>query len=169
MMNSPNPADTTALRAAFSAFLTGVTIVTTRNVDAAPRGFTANSFTSVSLDPPLILFCIAKSSRSLGDFLGASAFAVNILSDKQQQLSARFAAPVEDRFAEVGWDVGPAGSPVLHGVCGWFDCQTRNIVEAGDHHIVIGEVIGFDHNPQEALGYARGGYFSLAGGAKPSS
>ena len=169
-MNSSNPTDTTALRAAFSAFLTGVTIVTTTDSDAAPRGFTANSFTSVSLDPPLLLFCIGKRSASLDQFLSAKAFAVNILSDKQEYLSARFATPVEDRFAEVDWEVGPSGSPILHHVCGWFDCETRNIVEAGDHHIIIGEVFGFDHNPQEALGYSRGGYFSLAeGGAKPSS
>lgn len=168
-MNSSNPTDTTALRAAFSAFLTGVTIVTTTDRDAAPRGFTANSFTSVSLDPPLLLFCIGKTSRSLDDFVGAKTFAVNILSDKQQHLSARFATPVEDRFDKVDWYAGPAGSPILQDVCGWFDCETRNVVEAGDHHIIIGEVIGFDHNPQEALGYSRGGYFSLAGDAKPSS
>ncbi len=169
-MSTSNPTDTIALRAAFSAFLTGVTIVTTTGSDAAPLGFTANSFTSVSLDPPLLLICIGKRSASLNHFLSARTFAVNILSDKQQHLSARFATPVVDRFAEVGWDMGPAGSPILHDVCGWFDCETRNIVEAGDHHIIIGEVMGFDHNPQEALGYSRGGYFSLAeGGAKPSS
>ena len=168
-MTSSDPSDTLALRAAFSAFLTGVTIVTTVDGDGAPRGFTANSFTSVSLTPPLILFCISKSSLSLDLFLGTSAFAVNILSDRQQQLSARFAAPVEDRFAEVDWSAGPAGSPVLQGVCGWFDCETRNTVEAGDHHIIIGEVIGYDHNPAEALGYSRGGYFSLAGEVKSSS
>lgn len=168
-MNTSDPADTHALRAAFSAFLTGVTIVTTVDQDGAPRGFTANSFTSVSLTPPLILFCISKSSLSLDLFLDANAFAVNILSDKQRTLSSRFAAPVEDRFADVDWAKGPAGSPVLQGVSGWFDCETRNTVEAGDHHIVIGEVIGYDHNPQEALGYSRGGYFSLAGEVKPSS
>ncbi len=168
-MNGSNPADTKALRAAFSAFLTGVTIVTTVDSAGAPWGFTANSFTSVSLDPPLILFCIAKSSRSLGIFMGAETFAVNILSDRQQHLSSRFATPVENRFADVGWAAGPAGSPVLQDVCGWFDCETRNTVEAGDHFIIIGEVIGYDHNPQEALGYSRGGYFTLAGEAKPSS
>lgn len=168
-MSSSDPADTIALRAAFSAFMTGVTIVTTLDADGAPRGFTANSFTSVSLTPPLILFCISKNSLSLDLFLGTRAFAVNILSDRQRDLSARFAAPVEDRFAAVDWSAGPAGSPVLNGVCGWFDCETRNTVEAGDHHIVVGEVIGYDHNPQEALGYSRGGYFSLAEDAKPSN
>ena len=168
-MKTSDPADTLALRAAFSAFLTGVTIVTTSDGDNAPLGFTANSFTSVSLNPPLLLFCIGKTSRSLDHFLNARAFAVNILSDTQQHLSARFAAPVADRFAEVNWQAGPAGSPIVNDVCGWFDCETRNTVEAGDHHIIIGEVIGFDHNPQEALGYSRGGYFSLAEDAKPSN
>lgn len=168
-MTSSDPSDTVALRAAFSAFLTGVTIVTTVDDTGAPRGFTANSFTSVSLTPPLILFCISKGSLSLELFLGTSAFAVNILSDKQQDLSARFAAPIEDRFAAVDWSAGPAGSPVLNGVSGWFDCETWNTVEAGDHYVVLGEVIGYDHNPKEALGYSRGGYFSLAGEVKPSS
>lgn len=168
-MSSSDPADTFALRAAFSAFMTGVTIVTALDEDGAPRGFTANSFTSVSLTPPLILFCISKASLSLDLFLKTPAFAVNILSDRQRDLSARFAAPVENRFADVDWTAGPAGSPVLNGVSGWFDCELRNTVEAGDHHIVIGEVIGFDHNRKEALGYSRGDYFSLAGEVKPSS
>ena len=162
-MLRPDPTDQKALRAAFSAFLTGVTIVTTMDKDGAPRGFTANSFTSVSLTPPLLLFCIAKTSRSLDAFMNADSFAVNILSESQEHLSSRFAAPVEDRFADVDWSNGPTGAPVLSDVCGWFDCATHNRVEAGDHYIIIGEVIGFDHNTSEALGYSRKGYFSLSG------
>lgn len=165
-MTQHDPSDKTALRAAFSAFLTGVTIVTTVDADGQPRGFTANSFTSVSLDPPLLLFCIAKTSQNLAAFRAADTFAVNILSETQERLSSRFASPVANRFDEVDWSVGPAGGAVLKDVCGWFDCRTRNQVEAGDHYIVIGEVMGFDHNPSVALGYSRDGYFSLRGEAK---
>lgn len=153
--------DVRALREAFSAFMTGVTIVATRDADGAPLGFTANSFTSVSLEPPLLLVCISNSSQSLPTFLAADGFSVNILSANQEDLSRRFAQQEADRFDGVDWREGPAGHPVLHGCCGWFDCTAHQRVEAGDHMILIGEVVGFDHHPERPLGYSRGGYFSL--------
>ena len=156
-----NPQDQTALRAAFGAFMTGVTVVTTVAPDGAPIGFTANSFTSVSLDPPLILVCVALTSQNIGIFREAKGYAVNILAEGQESISRRFAGPVSDRFAGVDWAIGPAGAPVLGGVCGWFDCTMHNQVDAGDHMIMIGEVRGFDHTRRAALGYAAGGYFRL--------
>ncbi|MGB0928532.1 MAG: flavin reductase family protein [Pikeienuella sp.] len=156
-----NPADSAALRAAFGAFMTGVTVVTTKRPDGAPVGFTANSFTSVSLTPPLILVCIAKTSQNIEVFRATNGYAVNILAEGQEDISRRFAGPVADRFAGVEWATGPAGAPVLGGVCGWFDCTMYNQVDAGDHLILIGEVKGFDHSKRAALGYAAGGYFRL--------
>ncbi len=151
--------DRRALRIAFGAFMTGVTIVTTRSDDGTPVGLTANSFTSVSLTPPLLLVCIAKTSLSLPFFQQARGFAVNILSKGQKALSNRFAKPAENRFEGVAWHSGPVGNPVLDGVCGWFDCHHHDQVEAGDHIILIGNVHGFGHAGGEPLGYARGDYF----------
>lgn len=154
-------AERLALRQAFGAFMTGVTVVTTTDEAGGPVGLTANAFASVSLDPPLLLVCISSRSLSLPEFQRSGGFAVNILSTAQKDLSQRFARPVEDRFEGVDWAPGPNGGPVLKDVCGWFDCRLHDQVEAGDHIIMIGRVEGFDHNPQSPLGYARGDYFSL--------
>ncbi|MFB2552560.1 flavin reductase [Ensifer soli] len=151
--------DPRALRDAFGAFLTGVTVVTSRNAAGAPIGFTANSFASVSLDPPLLLVCIAKSSRNFEAVTGASGFAVNILSEGQKDVSNTFARPSEDRFATVGWSDGPHGAPVLADVAAWFDCSMHEIVDAGDHAILIGRVEAFGNAGTTGLGYQRGAYF----------
>lgn len=152
--------DTRALRDAFGTFMTGVTVVTTRDTADAPRGFTANSFTSVSLDPPLLLVCIAKASRSLETFTRADGFAVNVLADDQREISLTFARPGEDRFAGLGWRPGRTGAPILDGVAAWFDCRRHQVVDAGDHVILIGRVEDFAAADRGALGYARGGYFT---------
>lgn len=154
--------DPRALRNAFGAFLTGVTVVTTRNGAGEPIGFTANSFTSVSLDPPLLLVCLAKTSRNFEAMTGSTGFAVNILSEAQKEVSNTFARPVDDRFAAVSWHDGPHGSPVFADVSAWFDCSTHQVVEAGDHVILIGRVEAFEDTGLSGLGYARGGYFSPA-------
>ena len=154
--------DPRALRDAFGAFLTGVTVVTTFNENGAPIGFTANSFTSVSLDPPLLLVCLAKSSRNFAALTGAGGFGVNILSEDQKDVSNTFARPVEDRFAAVDWQRGPFGSPVFGDVAAWFDCSMHENVDAGDHVILIGRVEGFANSGRTGLGYARGGYFTPA-------
>lgn len=152
--------DPRQLRDAFGAFLTGVTVVTTTGPDGNPIGFTANSFTSVSLDPPLLLVCLARTSRNFAVMTGAPGFAVNILSEAQKDVSNTFARPVEDRFAAVDWQAGPHGSPVFEGVAAWFDCSMHQVVEAGDHVILIGKVEAFANSGLQGLGYARGGYFS---------
>lgn len=154
--------DPRALRDAFGAFLTGVTVVTTFNEEGAPIGFTANSFTSVSLDPPLLLVCLAKTSRNFAALTGARGFGINILSEGQKDISNTFARPVEDRFAAVDWQRGPFGSPVFGGVSAWFDCSMHENVDAGDHVILIGRIEGFENSGKTGLGYARGGYFTPA-------
>jgi len=148
------------LRDAFGTFMTGVTVVTTLDADGKPLGFTANSFSSVSLDPPLLLVSIARSSVNLAAFADARGFAVNILSESQKDVSNTFARPVEDRFAAVYWRRGPVGSPLIAGVSAWFDCHVHQLVEAGDHMILIGRVGAFEATQAPGLGYYRGGYFT---------
>lgn len=152
--------DPRALRDAFGAFMTGVTVVTALDEAGAPVGFTANSFASVSLDPPLLLVCLAKTSRNYATFAAGRGFAVNILSERQKDVSNTFARPVEDRFAVVGWRPGPHGSPVLDDVAAWFDCATERAIEAGDHVVLVGRVEAFANAGLNGLGYARGSYFT---------
>lgn len=152
------PMDPRALRNAFGAFLTGVTVVTTTDAEGRPIGFTANSFASVSLDPPLLLVCLAKRSYNYATLTEAKGFAVNILAEDQEAVSNTFARPSDDRFAAVGWSAGPEGSPVLDGVAAWFDCAMHEIVDAGDHAILMGRVGAFSDAGSNGLGYARGSY-----------
>lgn len=158
--------DPRALRQAFGSFMTGVTVVTTHAPDGTPLGFTANSFTSVSLDPPLLLVCLAKSSSNYLAFCRADGFAVNVLAETQIEVSNTFARPAEDRFAAIEWHKGPQGAPVLADVSAWFDCAMHKTVDAGDHMILIGEVKGFDSNATPGLGYAQGAYVTPATEAK---
>ena len=158
-----------ALRSAFGSFMTGVTVVTSHDDASNPLGFTANSFTSVSLEPPLVLVCLANSSSNYQTFSNTSKFAINILSEAQIEVSNTFARPVEDRFATVHWQPGPYGSPILEGVSAWFDCAMHKTVDAGDHLILIGEVKAFDHNIAPGLGYARGAYVTPAAEAEALS
>lgn len=152
------PIDPRALRNAFGSFLTGVTVVTATDEEGRPLGFTANSFTSVSLDPALLLVCLAKRSTNYANLTGAAGFAVNILAEDQEAVSNTFARPSEDRFANVGWRPGPYGSPLLDGAAAWFDCAMHEIVDAGDHVILIGAIKAFEDAGANGLGYARGAY-----------
>ncbi len=161
--------DPRALREAFGAFVTGVTIVTARDDAGKPVGFTANSFTSVSLDPPLLLICLARTSRNFATMTGTKNFAVNILSENQKDLSNTFARPVEDRFATAAWADAPQGSPVFADVAAWFECTMQDVIEAGDHVILLGRIAAFDNSGLNGLGYARGGYFTPMLAAKAVS
>ena len=154
--------DPRELRDAFGTFMTGVTVITTLDDTGQPIGFTANSFSSVSLDPPLLLISIAKSSTNHARFTTGPGFAVNILSEGQKEVSNTFARRVENRFATIGWAAGPHGSPVLEGVAAWFDCALHQVVDAGDHSILIGHVQGFHASSRAGLGYYRGSYFTPA-------
>lgn len=156
------PLDPRALRNAFGTFMTGVTVVTAHDENAAPLGFTANSFTSVSIDPPLVLVCLANSSQNYDALVAAPGFAVNILAETQIAVSNTFARKVDDRFASVAWRKGPNGAPILNGVSAWFDCRMFKTVDAGDHVILIGEVMAFDQTATPGLGYSRGAYVTPA-------
>lgn len=152
--------DPRALRDAFGCFMTGVTVVTTMDAEGKPQGFTANSFTSVSLDPPLLLVSIANSSRNLPTFSAGAGFAVNILAEDQKDVSATFARPSDDRFAGLYWRKGPMGNPLIAGVSAWFDCTLHQVVDAGDHTLLIGRIGGFAATPAPGLGYYRGAYIT---------
>ena len=152
--------DPRALRDAFGAFTTGVTVVTTVDDDGEPSGFTANSFTSVSLDPPLVLVCIDRLASRYDTFSASTRFAVNVLSESQRELSKTFAMPSENRFAGVRWSKGPNGSPVLEDVAAWFDCSMHKTIDAGDHLVLIGRIEAFHDAGANGLGYARGAYFT---------
>jgi len=149
-------------RHALGAFPTGVTVVTTIDNDGQPIGFTANSFSSVSLDPKLILICIDKASINLEAFTESAHFAVNILSEKQQQISTTFASPVDDRFADVSWMPKTTGCPIIADTVAWFDCIKNNCFDAGDHYILLGEVVEFDSTIITPLVFLRGNYVNLA-------
>ena len=150
------------LRDAFGSFMTGVTVVTTSKQDGMPLGFTANSFASVSLDPALLLVSIAKTSSNYDHFAQASHFAINILAEEQKDISNTFARPSDDRFANLAWSMSPNQNPLIDQVSAWFDCTTHQIVDAGDHAILIGKVENFASAGFAGLGYYRGGYFTPA-------
>jgi flavin reductase (DIM6/NTAB) family NADH-FMN oxidoreductase RutF len=150
--------DPKELRNAFGTFMTGVTVVTACDPQGAPVGFTANSFTSVSLDPPLVLVCIAYTSRNFETMTGAAAFNINVLCEDQIEVSNTFARPTTDRFAQVDWHKADNGAPLLAGASAWFACARHQIVEAGDHAILIGRVEAYEASERPGLGYARGAY-----------
>lgn len=156
-----NAFDARELRTAFGAFMSGVTVVTAVSERDVPVGFTANSFTSVSLDPPLLLVCPARSLTSFSVFETCSHFAVNILSENQQDVSNTFATSKGDRFAQVGWRADAWGCPIFDGVAASFSCATHERMEAGDHLVLVGRISAFRNSGAAGLGYCNSGYFSL--------
>ena len=153
--------DPRLLRNAFGSFMTGVTVVTAVRADGAPVGFTANSFSSVSLDPPLLLVCPGKFLSSYETFANCTNFAVNVLSEGQEGISNIFASSKGDRFAQVPHHLDAHGVPLITGAAVQFSCTTNRIVPAGDHCILIGQVDAFSHADAAGLGYVNGHYFSL--------
>jgi 3-hydroxy-9,10-secoandrosta-1,3,5(10)-triene-9,17-dione monooxygenase reductase component len=165
----PVPADSTSTAASsrfrdvLGRFCTGVTVVTSMS-DDQPVGMTCQSFTSVSLDPPLVLFCPAKTSRAWPLMQRAGHFCVNLLSHDQLELSDGFAAKGADKFNGVPWRRSATGAPLLDGVLGWVDCTIYAVHEAGDHYVVVGRVmdLGVEDAPHPLLFY-RGTYARTEG------
>ena len=150
--------DTRELRRALGRFATGVTIVTTCTDDGHLEGLTANSFSSVSLDPPLVLWSLNSSARSLPSFLAAQWFAITVLGSHQTALSARFAGDTPDRFAGLSFGLGLGGCPVLEDGIAHFECSVHDRVEAGDHVIMLGRVERMQHRDGIPLLYSSGQY-----------
>ena len=160
----PTAFDVRAFRNALGSFPTGVAIITTHTPDGKPVGLTCNSFSSVSLEPPLVLFSLRKASRLLGAFNEADTFAINILSQDQDALSGRFASSkIVDKFEGVSWRTGPLGTPLIDDCLVSFECQAFAHHEAGDHDIFIGEVKHMSAgSAANALVFYKGAYMMLA-------
>ena len=150
-------------RSALGTFATGVTVITTMTGSGAPVGFTANSFCSVSLEPPLLLFCLDRGSYSFNHFEKTGYFAVNVLTELQEDVSAHFARPSEDKWRHVGYEICSVGCPVFADALAVFECKTNAVHEGGDHIIVVGEVVRFSHQADgDPLLYYRGRYARIA-------
>ena len=151
--------DTARFRQVLGHFCSGIVIVTGMN-DGEPVGLTCQSFSSVSLEPPLVLFCPGKTSSSWPRIRESGAFAINVLSAKQEDISRVFATKEPDKFRGIGWKPGATGSPILTDVLAAIDCRVESEHEAGDHTIVVGRVSELhitDDHPGPLLFY-RGGY-----------
>lgn len=151
-------------RTTMGHFVTGVAVATTRGADGLPVGLTCNSVTSVSLAPPLVLFCVDHGAQSRTAFLEAGHFALSLLGEGQEALSNRFAtADPDTRFEGVQTRDGVTGAPLLEGALAWLDCTLEQTVEAGDHTILIGRVEAADTRHGGApLVYFQGRYGTLA-------
>ena len=146
-------------RAALGMFATGVTIVTARAADGSFVGLTANSFNSVSLTPPLVLWSLARSAGSMAAFSAGSHYAINILSADQQDLAKQFATRNVDRFSGGRFAPGSGGAPLLQGAAATFECFNRSRYEEGDHVIFVGEVERCTHRPGASPLLFHGGKF----------
>ena len=154
--------DPRTLRDALGCFATGVTVVTCVDDEGAPAGLTVNSFTSVSLEPPLLLVCLHKEAASAAPLVAASHFAINVLQTEQQPASITFSTRVEDRFGRTPWSRGEAGAPILEESLCVFECERYAVYDGGDHHILVGKVVkaSFDAGVDPLL-YFRGSYRRL--------
>ncbi len=154
--------DSAMFRETLGCFATGVVVAATRGDKNAPVGLTINSFTSVSLDPPLILWSIALSAPSLSAFREHSAFTINILSKEQQSLCMQFAKPSDNKFKGVDWRPGYQEAPIICDALAVLQCKTYRRYEGGDHEIFVGEVIKMDFTDRKPLVFHRGQFVELA-------
>jgi flavin reductase (DIM6/NTAB) family NADH-FMN oxidoreductase RutF/DNA-binding MarR family transcriptional regulator len=150
--------DMTTFRRALGNFATGITIITAQNDKGEKVGVTANSFNSVSLDPPLVLWSIDKKALSYNIFNSSSHFAVNVLAADQMDLSNHFARQQEDKFSGIEWEESQCGAPLFPHCAARFECELYEQVDAGDHWILLGKVIRFDDFGHAPLCYHQGSY-----------
>jgi flavin reductase (DIM6/NTAB) family NADH-FMN oxidoreductase RutF len=160
----PGPTvDPQVLRDVLGHFASGVTVVTAHTAEG-PIGFTCQSFSSLSLDPPLVVFAPARTSRTWPQLRDIGRFCVNVLAEDQSEVSARFARSGTDRFAGISWAASPSGSPVLDGVVAWIDCGLWAEYDGGDHTLVAARVLDLAADPgRRPLLFHRGSYGLLEG------
>jgi 4-hydroxyphenylacetate 3-hydroxylase, reductase component len=144
-MNAPN--DARAFRTALGAFATGVTVVTARGSKGEPIGNTVNSFSGVSLEPPLVLWSFGKRAYSFKSYLSSDHFAVNILREGQEDISRRFSRSLDDKWTDFDFETWDTGCPILANALAVFECRMAYTYQGGDHVIFVGEVLNFDHDP----------------------
>lgn len=153
--------DSRQFRTAMGQFCTGVTIITSMGDNEQPVGFACQSFTALSLDPPLVIFCPQKTSRTWPVMEARGSFCVNVLANRQQEVSAKFGAPGDNKFAGVQWDPSPLGLPVIRHSLTWVECTVENVLDGGDHYIVVGRAQTLGEVLQDKpLLFYRGGYLS---------
>ncbi len=150
-----------ALRNALGNFATGITVITALDENGEPQGMTANSFSSVSLQPPLVSWCVGRESRLFDLFQKTSRFAVNILTTEQEKTSQLFASPAENKFEQIEWYAGLNGLPLLNDSPCQFQCEIEHRYSGGDHTILIGRVLDFSSQPMSPLIFHGGQYRSL--------
>jgi flavin reductase (DIM6/NTAB) family NADH-FMN oxidoreductase RutF len=155
------PIDGDLFRSVLGRFASGITVITTRDSAERDHGMTASAFSSLSLDPPLVLVCIANDATMAPVMATAQSFAVNVLSDAQEALSRRFAGKIDDRFAGVGFTRGKLGDALLDDVLAWMQCRIVARYPSGDHVIIVGEVDTAEAHDARPLLYYRGGYAQL--------
>ena len=148
-------------RRACAQFATGVAVLTTRAPDGTPHGLTINSFSSISLDPPLVMVSVAHDCTALEHFGSSGHYAVNILREDHVHLSTRFSELPEGRFTGIAWRKGVTGSPVLEGVLAAIECRTMQSVDVGDHRVLIGEVVEVQVSEGRPLVFFGSGYTRL--------
>ncbi len=165
-MSSSEPLESSLLtaegfRRACGRFATGIAIVTTLDLAGAPYGLTVNSFTSVSLDPPLVLFCLDRGAQALAAFEAENPFVINVLEQSQRDLSQRFASRHPDRFAGLDYRTGRTGAPILPGSLAVLECRPQGVLDGGDHFIFLGQVLAVEAREGDPLLYFAGGYRHL--------
>jgi flavin reductase (DIM6/NTAB) family NADH-FMN oxidoreductase RutF len=157
-----SPVTSEEFRRACGRFATGVTIASVLDANGSPHGLTVNSFTSVSLDPPLILICLGHAVTCIDAFRSSRHFGINVLAEGQQALSDRFARKGQDRFEGLEWYRGPSGVPLLEGVLAAIECRVHQRFTSGDHDIFVGEMIHMRASEGRPLLYFAGRYRGLA-------
>ena len=156
-------------RQVLGCYATGVVVVAAL-VDGAPQGLAVNSFTSVSMDPPLVAFCAARTSSTWPALRRSGGFAVSVLSQRQEEACRTFARKGADRFAQVRWTVSPGGHPVLEGSLAWLDLRAGDIHQAGDHELVIGQVTGLGAAAEgKPLVFFRSAFIEVGQAAAPAA
>ena len=157
----PPDFDSAYFRSALSQFATGITVVIAQDASGAFQGLTVNSFTSVSLDPPLVLWSLANRARSMAAFKNCSHYIINVLAEHQTELALRFSRPLENRFEGLEFGSSRTGLPILQGVAAWFECQNRSRYQEGDHVIFVGQVERCQMNPSRPLGFHGGRFVAI--------
>ena len=153
-----------SIRDAFGQFATGITVVTTLDENGAPVGLTANSFASVSLEPPLVSWCIDRSSKRFNEYANAEYFTISVLTAEQEEVSNLFATRSSDPsvFEDIEWYEGHNGVPQINDVSARFHCKTQHLYEGGDHLIIVGAVEDYENSPSDPLLFSQGEYRTLS-------
>jgi flavin reductase (DIM6/NTAB) family NADH-FMN oxidoreductase RutF len=153
--------DSREIRDVMGHFATGVTVVTTRDGAGSPFGLTVNAFTSLSLNPPLVIVCIDKAAQCYSCFQESKVFAINVLSEEQEEHSRRFATKGIEKFEDIKWHRGENNVPLLDGAIGTIECKIVNSYEGGDHTIYLGEIVSAKATEDRPLLFFKGKYHRL--------